>query len=215
MFAQCLISNGDFKSSHTTKGPFLYPDNWNIRGKYIYMYDDRKPYLVKDINSGKKHQYTREIFNTTDTTKKEVLYMGYKIGMFGSKSNQMTSTRLSEVLLKDTLYEISMDVFFFAGGCFSYKYYPVFLSTNGKFSSKKIKEVQLFEQDKKEFKERGWRTIRAIYKSNGTELFFGLKTDFDYSKVLKVYDLKKAKDENIYGASIYFDNICIKKIASP
>jgi hypothetical protein len=212
VYGQCLISNGDFKSSHNTKGPLLYPDDWVIKGKYIHVLDDRKPYLVRGINGEKKYQFTKDVFHTSDTTKKEILYLGSNIGMFGKKTNQIVSTKIKEPLMKDTLYEISIDVYYFSDECFSYKYYPVFLSANSKLTEKKIKEVQLYTQDKNEFKEQGWRTLRAKYKSNGTELFLILKTDFNYSKALNIFNLQKAIEDNKYGYTIYFDNICIKKI---
>jgi hypothetical protein len=210
LIGQCNVPNGDFKNSFINNNK-LHPNEWKIYGKYIWIYDDNKPFMLK--RDGKpRYIYTRDLFEPRDTTTKQILAMLSEIPKHGRRYKHSASVKLTEMLMRDSLYEISIDISFKSNNVFAYKYYPIFFTATPTYNKKKEIQVELYNTDKALIRDGSWYTLKTLYKANGTESYLNLTDDFDYSKFWEIIDTKKCNMSNLYKYSVCFDNICIKKI---
>lgn len=214
--AQNIVPNPDFKESYHRKSNLLYPENWKTYGRFVYVIDDYKPYVIKvGKNNDTTYNSVKKMLGDKDSCLKNVLYMSYFVDIFGRKDNQSVSCKLNESLIADSIYEISVIIYVTTANCFSFKYFPIYFSLDYKpnYSKNKLVEVKLFNEDSSLISGGNWHRVSTIYKAKGNESYFSIRTNLDYKNILKITDLKNAKRHNIAtGYSMYFDKLSIVKI---
>ena len=210
--AQCLVQNSEFNKSYTNK-VLLMPEYWDVYGKNIFVYDDSKPYVDKLYH--KPHYINGYVISKYDTTQHDILWIGTYINTLNRNDNKSISTKLTEILLKDSIYEISLSFYIeHIGEQVKLKYFPVFLSADFKptYKLNKLTECKLYAKDSSLIEEGKIYKLKTLYKANGTENYLSLKTGIDYKDILVIKNMAKAKEDNKYGTFIYIDKFCIKPV---
>lgn len=213
--SQCIVKNGDFSQSYPGKnrGLSLLPTDWFIMGRFVFTHDDYKSEQYSDRT--RRTLYWQFMTPWDSTSRFQVVTMLYNLSNWGHKNREALTGQLTAPLEKDSLYEISLDIYYpSSDSSFLYKYYPVFLCSklSDRTIKKRLQEVRLYKQDSSIVKGKEINHIKGVYKASGTEKFIHISTNIDHKSCVIIIKEQRAKQAAKNGAMIVFDNVCVKKI---